>query len=292
MCFPVNQNNPDLLGANPQKNPVEDVQTRFCKRLLGVRDKTTNWGVTSELGRFPTVLTIIDRMIKFWYHMTQTSSPILKAALQTSVNLDASGKRVWFTFLRRCMKHMGIDHIIYTSDVREISQQVNKAKQNLKRIALNDWSTAHDHLKTNDSSKLMLFSHIKNNHGYEDYLSSCTNQKSRVALSKIRISSHNLPVEVGRYMGMDRHDRLCPFCSTGLGDEQHYLCECLDPLFSTHRDPLFTHITKKFPNFPQLSPKDKTTFLLGHKDHLIISKVGKFCHQVMEIFQEFNTKTV
>ena len=104
MCFPVNENNTDFLGVSPQKNPVEDVQIRFCKRLLGVRDKTSNWGVTSELGRHPTIILIMEKIIRFWDHVIQSRSPILKAALQTNINLDASGKRVWFSFLRCCLK--------------------------------------------------------------------------------------------------------------------------------------------------------------------------------------------
>ena len=120
MCFPVNENNMNFLEVGPQKNPIEDGQIKFCKRLLGVSDKTTNWGVKSELGKPPSIILIVDRIIKFWSHAIQSKSPILKAALQTSVNLDAAGKRVWFTFLRRCLKFIGIDHILYTSDSREV----------------------------------------------------------------------------------------------------------------------------------------------------------------------------
>ena len=89
MCFPVNDKNPDIFDVTPQKNPVEDLQIRFGKRLLSVNDKTSNWAVLSELGRYPTISLIVDRMVKFWSHLIQSSSPILKEALQTNVNLDA-----------------------------------------------------------------------------------------------------------------------------------------------------------------------------------------------------------
>ena len=91
MCFPVNDKNPDIFDVTPQKNPVEDLQIRFGKRLLSVNDKTSNWAVLSELGRYPTISLIVDRMVKFWCHLIQSSSPILKEALQTNVNLDAGG---------------------------------------------------------------------------------------------------------------------------------------------------------------------------------------------------------
>ena len=71
MCFPVNENN-DFLGVSPQKNLVEDVQIKFCKRLLGVRKSTTDWRATGELGRNPTIILIMEKMI--WDHIMQSKA--------------------------------------------------------------------------------------------------------------------------------------------------------------------------------------------------------------------------
>ena len=291
-CFPVNEKNTNLFGADAQKNPVEDVQIRFCRRLLGVNDKTTNWAVTTELGRYPTILLVAERMIKFWAHLIQTSSPILKAALQTNVNLNAKGKRVWFTFMRRCMAHIGIDHILYTSDLQEINLQVNGTKRLLRANFLKEWEAKRSDLKKTTDSKVCLLSHMKIKFGYEDYLSVCPNQRDRMALSKFRVSAHNLPVEVGRYAGTTRENRICPFCSIRTGDEQHYLCECPNSIFSSLRDPLHSFINSKFPDFNSLDPIQKTIFILGNTDPKVISKVARFCNQLMTMFREHNTRTV
>ena len=129
MCFPANEKNQEMLEVSPHKNPVEDVHIRFCKRLLCVNDKTTNWAVVSELGRLPTIVLIIDRMVKFWHHLIHSNSPLLHEALQVNVNLDTSGKRVWFTYLRRCMSLLGIDHLLFTSDLKvEISVHIREIK--------------------------------------------------------------------------------------------------------------------------------------------------------------------
>ena len=45
MCFPVNVKNENLTDGNPANNPVEKIQVKFCKRILGVNDKSTNWAV-------------------------------------------------------------------------------------------------------------------------------------------------------------------------------------------------------------------------------------------------------
>ena len=97
MCFPVNPRNNDFLNVSCSKNPVEDVQVRFCKRLLCVSDKATNWAVLSECGRLPAISLIIQRMLSFWRHVSISSSPILRATLKTNAELAFAGKRTWFS---------------------------------------------------------------------------------------------------------------------------------------------------------------------------------------------------
>ena len=260
--------------------------------MLGVNDKTTNWGVTSELGKPPSITLIIDRMIKFWSHAIQSKSPLLKAALQTSVNLDAAGKRVWFTFLRRCLKFIGIDHILYTSDPKEVMLQVMKTKKLLQCMANREWINKQSKTKSDIKAKLNLFSHIKQGPGLSDYLSLCTNQNVRISLTKFRLSAHNLPVEIHRYNKLSRGDRICPFCSTGIGDEQHYLCVCPNILFKTQREPLLEYIENKFPEFQDLDMTNKTRFLLRCTDPTTLRKIGQFCRHVIDVFKESNSKTI
>ena len=291
MCLPANEKNTDLLGVSSQKNPVEDIQIKFCKRMLGVNDRTSNLGVTSELGRYPTIIIVIEKMIKFWDHLRVTESPILHAAFQTNMNLDASGKRVWFTYLKRCLKFCKNDHILYTCDNLEVKYRINKIKHVLRTKASSYWTETMSNLKQSDSSKMNLFTCAKTKFGYSEYLSQCTDFNTRRALTKFRISAHNLPVEIYRYIEMDRDDRICPFCSLGIGDETHYLVDCQVPLFSEIRKPLFDVARDISPEFSSMSSRDKTIFLLGCPIPKMTPKVGKFCSKIIEIFKEFNNKS-
>ena len=54
-CFPVNPKNDDFFSVSSKKNPIEDLQVKFCKRVLGVSDFATNWAVITECGRLPTM---------------------------------------------------------------------------------------------------------------------------------------------------------------------------------------------------------------------------------------------
>ena len=65
------------------------------------------------------------------------------------------------------------------------------------------------------------------------YLDFISDKKYRVALSKFRLSSHDLEIERGRHVNTNRSDRLCRFCSgTYIENEYHVLLVC-----PPYRDP-------------------------------------------------------
>jgi len=61
------------------------------------------------------------------------------------------------------------------------------------------------------SSKLGVFLSIKTRFSLSDYLTKSIYPSCRIALSKIRLSDHKFPIEVGRYENIPREYRLCPF---------------------------------------------------------------------------------
>ena len=59
---------------------------------------------------------------------------------------------------------------------------------------------------------------------YEPYLDIITNRKIRVQYTKFRLSDHDLEIEKGRHMKVERGNRHCKLCTTGdIGDELHLL---------------------------------------------------------------------
>ena len=285
ICFPVNEKNKDLLDIPSSKNPIEDLQVRICKRILGVNDRATNWAVTSECGRLPTIITVMSKMTSFWVHLTTSESPILKAALQTSANLaTAKNCRSWFAMLTRIFRFLGIEHILYTSDRQEIELQTKKVKRILRQKAEQQWRETHTKTISAERTKLDLFCRIKNLIGISHHLVLPLSFKERRAISKFRTSAHNLPVETGRYLGIsDRAQRLCPLCNKDIGDESHYLTECEFQTFTRLRSPLFSSIQNQFPHFSDMCKVDKSVFLLNNPDIHILVRVA---YKIMEIFIE------
>ena len=92
------------------------------------------------------------------------------------------------------------------------------------------WSSA---LKK--SSKLSFYAKIKQEWGTEQYLAHLPFD-IRKHLTRIRISSHRLQVETGRYSkpALPREERFCDLCKKNsnnqillLGDEKHLIYDCL-----------------------------------------------------------------
>lgn len=78
----------------------------------------------------------------------------------------------------------------------------------------------------NNSSKRIRYRIFKTTFVREKYLNTLS-IKFRNILVKFRISNHRLPIEVGRWNNLKRHERISNLCNNNqIGDEFHYLLDC------------------------------------------------------------------
>jgi hypothetical protein len=81
---------------------------------------------------------------------------------------------------------------------------------------------------------------FKSSANTERYLHLISNLDYRKAVTRLRISAHNLPVESGRYKKIPHENRYCSICNCDLvGDEYHYLLECKSNEFVKLRESFF-----------------------------------------------------
>ena len=68
---------------------------------------------------------------------------------------------------------------------------------------------------------------MKNEVRFESYLDLIKNVKTRLAVTKMRISCHLLLIGYGRYKKIPRDEKLCPLRNRSeIGDEFHFLLKC------------------------------------------------------------------
>ena len=101
---------------------------------------------------------------------------------------------------------------------------------------LQDNFITHWYQEIRNSSTYQLYKEFKVNFGFEDYLVNIVNYKYRYALSKLRLSSHLLSIETGKFSknSIPRDRRLCIYCNHHeLENEFHFLLQC--PIYSELR---------------------------------------------------------
>ena len=131
----------------------------------------------------------------------------------------------------------------------------------------------------NSSSKMRILNLLKDKPGRETYLCEVTNSKHRAAMTKLRLSSHSLEIEKGRYDKTEPQDRLCCYClalhTREVEDKVHFLINC--PQYKELRDTyLSPHILKN----NLISNEEK--FIQTMTDNNNVRSIAKFISQALE----------
>jgi hypothetical protein len=138
--IPTNDKNNDFFDIKVlSKHIVESLQIKFLKMILGVSSNTSNWGTLSETGRFPLIVKVFSFMIKYFFHLRNSPSPLMSAALETSMNLSRLGVNSWFKGIERILKFCNLDYLIYTCDMREITCELSNLKKRLSSAFIDKW---------------------------------------------------------------------------------------------------------------------------------------------------------
>ena len=121
--------------------------------------------------------------------------------------------------------------------------------------------------------------------GPKDYLFTTRDVKNRVAMTKLRLSNHNLSIEKGIHQDVHLSDRNCPFCPEHLENELHFLIQC--PIYKNLRARLLADIEVLCIGFSY--PQDENFlfwFLLSNP--IISDSTAKYIRLSMEL-REFLT---
>ena len=151
-----------------------------------------------------------------------------KACYLMLKNLDDRNRFTWVTSVRYMLNKFGFNYIWFSQNVDNEEIFLNVFKTRVKNYYVNELRE-----KLRNSSKMAIYCTFKNidiNNECEAYLKLLTVVKHRIALSKLRLSSHCLAIEKGRRKNVPISKRICSFCEgrdiTVLEDEFHFMCCC------------------------------------------------------------------
>ena len=254
--------------------------------ILGVGQQTSNWATLTETGRFPLIVRVFGFMIKYLLHLMDSPSNIVKAALSTNIVLANKGINTWFKSISRILKFCKLDHLLYTTDVKEIYSQIQMLKHNLNTIFIERWTKTRSEMMVNNN-RLGILLDLKDTFEISSYLKLSKFPIHRIAMTKLRISAHRLPIETGRYEQIPREKRNCPFGCQQIGDEQHYIFQCGHPFMLDLRKDFMSKIVKtEEETTPRVGDAVKMRNWFKSPLKSVVCLMGNYASNILKMFKE------
>ena len=274
MIKPILTYGSDIWGINKiALHELDKSFLNYIRCVLCVKSTTSNIVVFGECGKFPpsmychvNVLCYMHRLLKM------QSGQVVKSVFDSLHKLNNQGFHTWVSKAYELSQLYGID--IDSCSELPSDQFKQICNERLKNCFITSWS--HD-LHSCNTSIIRTYRSYKLDFGMECYLKHVNNSKFRVALSKLRTSSHSLEIERGRYTRpkLNVDQRLCMSCNV-VEDEEHFVLHCQDNRME--RELLFQKIYMRDSSFFNLSSSEQIVFLMRCSDPQIMAWLGKFIH--------------
>ena len=174
-----------------EKHSIEIANTEFCKSILQVHRTTTNNACRAELRQYPLLLKIQKRSIKYWLHLKQSDPHSFQHKALQSQEMNRSP--LTQLVLRLCPQ-AGSPSAQPQDQSENISIRLNQIIKHQKQTYLTHWNT-----KTHTQSKMQCYLALNRQYSVAPYLTTVTDVRHRVMLTKYRLSAHSLAIETGRH---------------------------------------------------------------------------------------------
>ena len=271
------------------KQEHEKLHTSWCKYTLQVHEKSPNIAVLAELGRYPTSINIMINMIKYWIRLNKLteSNHLLKLSYQTNLEMLRLGKPCWLNSIYKILHELGLDYIWENCGGSNITKTIRTVKDALLENFCKQFhlDLFNDTRNNNEGNKLRTFRTFKSDIKLETYLLAFHNPSLRKYFTRLRISAHNLAIEIGRHHKPHKipvHDRLCTNCNSNMiEDEQHIIMSCNK--FHTFRKELLSSLNETFINFKDLDTSAKFQQIMNCSDYESCKILEKFIGQITKI---------
>ena len=141
--------------------------------------------------------------------------------LDTDVNINPN-KVSWVTLLENLLSALGFYKVWLAQSAGNVDVFIHVFKQRLSDVNIQNWNSRVENSPRSTFYKIIVSSDL------QFYLKCDLPCHFRVAMSKLLLSSFNLPIETGRWHrphSIPREDRTCNICNK-LEDEYHFIVEC------------------------------------------------------------------
>ena len=211
----------EVWGCLGKLQIIEQLQMRGFRMFLGVSRYHPRTALGMEMDVLPLVWEARIRCMLFWYKIM--CSPVYEGRLLKRIALEALGNGGgWIRKLRACARHFGWEDLSGES-VEGITQ--SELKDMLRGIA---WGSVTEEWGRDlqERPKLSILKSMCES-GHRASCACVPNKVHRSILAKLRGGTAPFRIEVGRWRGIAREERICMHCSQGeVEDVYHWMMRC------------------------------------------------------------------
>ncbi len=264
---------------------LEIFQKKYYKRNLSVRMNTPDHAVFGELGVLPLSVRLKGNVLKYIHRLNTlpNTSPVKWAYLELK-SLHDAGYDTWYkkalSVLLEFEDLAGLPEGGFFNLKSSIVKR--KVKSYNSTAFIDQWlSDVND---SNVCSKLRTYKLFKDRFRFEKYLH-IPNKRIRQAISRFRMSSHHLAIELGRHQRpkTPAEQRLCTVCNV-VQDEKHHILEC--QLTEHLRESLLNSARNNIPRFEQLNLNVKFVKIMRCDVKEFLMTLGDFLLRANEIIKD------
>ena len=204
---------------------------------------------------------------------------IARKRFVTLHSLNNLGIVNWVSHLKHTLSGHNLENL-----VDDFTTPMNLYK-NIKKIIINCYKAKYiSSIQCEQMCpKLRTYQLFKHNFDLEDYMF-LRISKYRVSLCRLRISSHDLEIERGRYTVPKTpvNMRLCKQCNAGeVEDEKHFIISCVK--YRNIRINLINVNISAIPNFTNLDKNEQFQSIMCSRDNNVIFELAKFCYLAFKL---------
>ena len=197
-------------------DPFEHIHLKFIKEILGVHSKSFNAACRAELNRLPLKSTVYINIVNFLNHIICANNTLVQKVFYATMDSNT-----WTNFVFRYLDTLGFSFVRNSPSLLQTNVTIIK-RRILDTIRQDQISIIRNSSKTHFISS--MYNYFIDRVPYVDKL---RKRNERAILCKIRISSHKLAIETGRYIGLADSCRNCITCKqTCIENELHFLLQC------------------------------------------------------------------
>ena len=254
---------------------IQRVQNKFYRATLKLKKSTPSYMIMGELGKYPIDIIIKSKMIGYWLRLINGSHDKISYKIyQILLNIPNFTSK-WVSKIMSILQETGNQYLWDHQNNLSINKPngaVLSIKQNLIDQYFQQW-----HSSLQNSSKGKNYNSFKDNLTLENYLLKL-NKREYINMAHYRTNNFFLPIETGRWEGIDLLDRKCNLCNNNqIGDEYHYLLEC--PFFDQDRNKYIPQYYHRYPD--ALKYKQ----LMTDQNIILLKNTSNFMRIIMDKFK-------